>query len=76
MLGYVLNGKYYDIPDRPAILPTASTYKQGEHDSQRQDHQFELLQPYQAGQPNEEFKEAYPTEARDVYGFIPNEGEE
>lgn len=68
--GYILNGVYYekmppleDLKDR-----RSATDKQHEHDRQRDDHAWELIQPYVNDKPNPAFIEQYPVEAKQ-YGF-------
>jgi hypothetical protein len=59
MLGYIANGKY--IRGQPKledmVLPRPSPLaKAQEHDAQRQDHQYELIQARDAsGKPNPAF---------------------
>lgn len=75
-LGYIKDGVYHDDDDAtPTLDSQASTFKQYDHEMQRQDHQWELLQPRKPnGQTNPEFVEAYPEEAKQ-YGMV-NEDDE
>lgn len=68
--GYILNGIYYtDMSTRPSEIEGESiTYKAYSRDRQREDHRYDLIQPYKDGKPNPEFIEQYPEEAKQ-YGF-------
>lgn len=70
--GYVLNGIYYKKkPDLHAMQSLQqSTWKEWDHDKQRQDHAADIVQPYKGSKPNQEFIDLYPDAAID-YGFIP-----
>jgi hypothetical protein len=70
-MGMIINGKYYKDADMNKLrTKTNSMYKQHEHDRQRKDFAREILQPFDRhGNPNEQFVEAYPEEAKE-YGFI------
>jgi hypothetical protein len=70
--GYIKDGKYYKdkLPNGASMQAgDSSQYKSWDHQRQRADHQYELIQPYQNGQPNPEFIEHYPQEAKN-YGFV------
>lgn len=71
ILGSIKEGKYNKGDHSDNSLPVPSPLvKAGEIESQRFDHQWELVQPYKAdGTVNEEFTIAYPEEAA-TYGFI------
>lgn len=74
MKGYLEHGKY--IRGTKKVVDSAnSQYKGGEHERQRQDHQYEMVQPWKNGQVNQEFIEAYPDESKEVYGFLPKDEE-
>ena len=50
-----------------------STYKQHEHQRQRNDFAKEIIQPFDRnGSPNPDFIQAYPEESKG-YGFLPSE---
>lgn len=70
--GYVLNGIYHkkkpDLSQLHAVQQ--STWKEWDHDKQRQDHAADIVQPFKQGKPNQEFIDLYPDAAVD-YGFIP-----
>lgn len=71
MSGYVKDGKFYrGQPKLEDMLYTSSPLaKEADHEQQRFEHQRDLLQPYDAaGNPNLEFIEAWPTEAKE-YGL-------
>lgn len=47
------------------IDPASSQYRAWDHDRQRAEHQYELLQPWDRnGKPNAKFIEAYPEESK------------
>ncbi len=72
-LGYINKGKYYTGDAKPELPSTNATFKGWDHDQQRQDHKWELVQPWtRQGEPNPEFTEAFPEEAKQ-YGFITDE---
>jgi hypothetical protein len=71
-MGQVVNGKYYPgKPDlsksRPVTNKMSDSWK---HDDQRYEHRRDILQPYNKdGSVNDEFVEAYPSQARE-HGLI------
>ncbi len=72
--GYVLNGVYYKAEEAPLHLmqaPQQSTWKEWDHDRQRQEHAADIVQPFKQGKPNQEFIDLYPEAAID-YGFVSN----
>lgn len=72
MKGYIENGKY--VQGSKVLSKTDNTQlKAGEHERQRDEHRWELVQPYKDGQPSQEFIEAYPDESKEIYGFLPKE---
>lgn len=69
-------GKYYkDSPTMQTVVPQAtSVWKNSDHDRQRADHAWELVQPYlRNGEVNPEFLTAYPDESREMYELLPTE---
>jgi hypothetical protein len=64
--GYIINGIYYrDEPVMDMLTDDrAITDKQYNHDKQRQEHAFELMQPWKNGKLNPEFITHYPEEAK------------
>jgi hypothetical protein len=73
--GYIVNGIYVkalgdDQQGSHTPDPGLSniTYKAYTLDKQRQDHAFDLIQPWVNGKPNEEFRTHYPQEAEEYYG--------
>lgn len=73
--GYILNGIYVKSSDSvdpinagPESSGSSITYKVYEHDRQRREHAFDMIQPHVNGKPNPEFITHYPTEAKE-YGF-------
>jgi hypothetical protein len=74
-MGYILDGKYYkDDPDLSKLRRGQnSTYKQHDHNRQRQDYAKEIIQPRRRdGSPNPDFIQAYPEESKG-YGFLPSD---
>jgi hypothetical protein len=73
-MGYILDGHYYKgKPAERLRRPVNSTLKQHEHNRQRLDHAKDIIQPYDRnGKPNQSFIEAYPTESKEVYHFLPD----
>jgi hypothetical protein len=71
-VGYVVNGVYHrGAPNLPEmIIPQQSTYREWDHDKQRQEHGADIVQPHKNGKPNQEFIDLYP-EASVDYGFLP-----
>lgn len=70
--GYVLNGVYYRANEVPLHLmqaPQQSTWKEADHDRQRQEFAADIVQPFKNGKPNKEFIELNP-EASIDYGFV------
>lgn len=69
--GYYLNGKYHkrkpDLSQLHAVQQ--STWREWDHDRQRQEHAADIVQPFKRGKPNQEFIDLYPEAAVD-YGFI------
>jgi hypothetical protein len=72
--GYVLNGKYYKKqPDLSKLQSLQqSTWKEWDHDKQRQEHAADIVQPFKQGKPNQEFIDLNPEAAKD-YGFTKEE---
>lgn len=71
-------GKYHkDSPTMQSVVPQAtSVWRNSDHDRQRADHQWELIQPYlRNGEINPAFLEAYPDECREMYGLLPTDEE-
>lgn len=71
--GYIKDGVYVPHQADPESLRTSnnSTYKASDHDRQRKDYAREIIQPFDMqGKPNEDFINAFPTEATE-YGFLP-----
>jgi hypothetical protein len=69
-------GKYHkDSPTMQTVMPqSTSVWKNSDHDRQRADHAWELVQPYlRNGEVNPEFLTAYPDESREMYGLLPTE---
>lgn len=67
--GYILNGIYIKNDQAPGTnLSSSATYKQYDHDRQREEHRIDLIQPWVNGKPNEEFRIHYPEEAEKYYG--------
>lgn len=76
ILGFIVNGKYHrQEPNLQELSEdTQSTYKTWSHDIQREDHQVDIIQPYdRSGKPNEDFVMNYPTESKEVYKFVEEE---
>ena len=74
-MSFVLDGKYYKSkPDVSKLQqPRQSTYKEWDHDKQRQEHGADIVQPRdRRGNPNPEFIALYPDAAAD-YGFVEGE---
>jgi hypothetical protein len=71
-MGYVMNGKYYKGTMPKNVPVPHSLHRQSEHNTQRANFQKEIIQPYIAGKPNEEFIAAYPEQAKE-YGMIKDE---
>jgi hypothetical protein len=73
------SGKYHkeQATMQDAVPRPTSVWKASDHDRQRADHKFELVQPYLPnGEVNPEFLTAYPTEsASEAYGFLPTDEE-
>lgn len=70
--GYIIHGVYKKGASgvtSSAVESESITYKSSSHDRQREEHRRDLIQPYTNGQPNQEFIEQYPDEAKN-YGFI------
>lgn len=70
------DGQYYSgQPKMASMVPDrTSVWKHSDHDRQRQDHQMDLIRPYNPdGTPNEKFIEAYPEESKYTYKFIPDD---
>ncbi len=66
-MGVIINGQYY----KHGLGLTDGqnpTWKSWSHDRQREEHQRDLIQPFINNQPNPEFIEQYPEEAKN-YGF-------
>jgi hypothetical protein len=72
--GYIINGIYYTKdPTVPELIDKhSSTDKLYDHDRQRENHGRDLIQPWVNGDPNQQFIEQYPEEAKQ-YGFIEGE---
>jgi hypothetical protein len=73
-MGVVINGIYYkneDMAKQPDV--ENATYKQWSHADQRKNHARDLVQPWKDGKANPAFIEAFPTEAKEVYHFIPDD---
>lgn len=76
-MGYILDGKYHkgEPPVSDLQSKQQSTYKQHDHNRQRQDHSREIIQPFdRTGKPNPDFIQAYPEESKG-YGFLPKDEE-
>lgn len=60
------DGNYHPGVGGDTVTPPASSqYKPWDHDRQRAEHQWELLQPYDRnGKPSSKFIEAYPEESK------------
>lgn len=70
--GYIKNGKY--IKAEPIISDmkdtTQRTWKNADHEKQRREHARDMIQPRDyKGNPNKEFIQEYPEEAK-TYGLI------
>jgi len=74
-MGYIDAGGKYHKTGKLAATGTSSQWKAGDHDRQRMEHQWELVQPFVGGDPNPEFIEAYPEESK-IYGFVKGPEEE
>lgn len=73
-MGYILDGVYHKgNPDMTKLQARQqSTWKQHDHNRQKKDYAKEIIQPYKAGAPNQDFIDAYPEESKE-YGFLPTE---
>jgi hypothetical protein len=78
-MGFIgADGKYYSGTPQVAKLVQDRTtvWKQSDHDRQRQDHQIDLIKPFNPdGTPNEAFIDNYREESIDVYKFIKSDEE-
>lgn len=72
--GFIIDGVYHKTAPQPdqLIENTQSTYKTWSHDIQREEHQVDIIQPYEAGKPNDDFIMNYPEESG-LYNFIEKE---
>lgn len=72
--GYILDGKYYKKEPNLSELQThqQSTWKEWDHDRQRNEHAADIVQPFRGNKPNQEFIDLYPDAAQD-YGFLPKD---
>jgi hypothetical protein len=80
-VGYIdpSSGKYHKGPlPMDMVVPTkTSVWKGSDHDRQRADHKKDLIPPrLKNGDWNPEFLEAYPEEAKDLWGWEPPETED
>lgn len=72
-MGAIINGKYFK-EDSPKQMDTENVlYKQWSHSDQRKNHARDIVQPWKDGKANPEFIEAFPSESREVYHFLPTD---
>lgn len=75
-MGYIDANGYHkgDLRMQDAVPQPTSVWKNSDHDRQRADHKWEMVQPYlRNGEVNPEFLTAYPDESREIYKFLPTE---
>jgi len=71
--GAIINGKYVRRMPTPQLRPDTLMFKSFQHDAGRKDHARDIIQPFNRdGSPNEDFVNAFPTEAKQ-YGFLPSD---
>ena len=70
-MSYIKDGKFYKGNLKTQHLES-STYKGWSHQSQRDNHRKDMIQPYKEGRPNPEFVSEYREQSKE-YGFIPKE---
>lgn len=74
-MGMIINGKYIKDTDLTKLSRQSdnSTWKQHDHNRQRQDFSREVVQPFNKdGSPNQDFIQAWPEESKG-YGFLPSD---
>lgn len=78
-MGFIgADGKFYSgQPKMASMVPQRTTvWKFADHDRQRREHKADLVRPFlPTGEPNPEFIELYPDEAKHTYKFIPTDEE-